>query len=155
MDINSRRQSADVAEALAETLGVSQADYFIERNGERFAGVHLIVDLIGARHLSEPGHIEQALRRCVEVAGATLLHIHLHHFGEGGGVSGVAVLAESHITIHTWPERDFAALDIFMCGGTRPEAALPVLQDAFQPAHLKLAEVWRGRECELGAVQCR
>jgi S-adenosylmethionine decarboxylase proenzyme len=46
--------------------------------------------------------------------GATLLHIHLHHFEPNGGVSGVAVLAESHISIHSWPKRGYAALDIFM-----------------------------------------
>jgi len=49
-----------------------------------------------------------------------LLHIHLHHFSHNGGVSGVAVLAESHISVHTWPERDYAAIDVFMCGHTSP-----------------------------------
>jgi S-adenosylmethionine decarboxylase len=57
--------------------------------------------------------IETTLRRCVDAAGATLLHIHLHHF-QPNGVSGVAVLAVSHISIHTWPEVGYAALDLFM-----------------------------------------
>ena len=57
----------------------------------------------------------------MEAAGATLLHIHLHHFTPNGGVSGVAVLAESHISIHSWPEYGYAALDVFMCGDGRSE----------------------------------
>jgi len=66
--------------------------------------VHLLIDLYRASRLSDIDHIERTLRECVEAAGATLLHIHLHHFEPNGGVSGVAVLAESHISIHTWPE---------------------------------------------------
>jgi len=60
--------------------------------------------------------MEATLREAVLQAGATLLHIHLHHFTPNGGISGVAVLAESHISVHTWPERNFAAFDVFMCG---------------------------------------
>jgi S-adenosylmethionine decarboxylase len=51
----------------------------------------------------------------VDAAQATLLHIHVHHF-QPNGISGVAVLAESHISIHTWPEVGYAAMDVFMCG---------------------------------------
>ena len=86
-------------------------DHFAVRNGVRCAGVHLIVDLHGAERLDDIDYIEATLRRCVAAARATLLHIHLHHF-QPSGVSGVAVLAESHISIHTWPEAGFAALDV-------------------------------------------
>jgi S-adenosylmethionine decarboxylase len=48
-----------------------------------------------------------------------VLFSHFHAFGEGQGVTGVVLLAESHITIHTWPECGFAAADIFMCGSAR------------------------------------
>ena len=97
-------------------------DFFCERDGVAYAGTHLIIDLVRAERLDDLEHIEHTLRRCVEVAGATLLHIHLHHFTPNGGVSGVAVLAESHISIHSWPEYGYAALDIFMCGQTNPRA---------------------------------
>ena len=92
------------------------SDHFVERNGLRYAGSHLIIDLWDGEHLDDVGVIELALRRAVQAAGATLLHLHLHEFGSGGGVSGVAVLAELHISIHTWPERGYAAIDVFMCG---------------------------------------
>ena len=54
------------------------------------------------------------------------------------------VLAESHISIHTWPERDFAAIDIFMCGSCNPYELLPVLKAAFRPKHVLLSEQRRG-----------
>jgi S-adenosylmethionine decarboxylase len=108
-------------------------DYFIERDGVRCAGTHLIIDLFGAKRLDDLKHIKETLKRCVEVAGATLLHIHLHHFTPNGGVSGVAVLAESHISIHSWPEAGYAALDVFMCGHADPHATIDVLKAAFRP----------------------
>ena len=120
-------------------------DYFVQRDGLEFAGTHLIVDLWEAESLDDLEHIEATLRDCVEASGATLLHIHLHHFTPNGGVSGVAVLAESHISIHTWPERGYAALDIFMCGDARPHDGIAVLRRAFRPEHLAVDEILRGR----------
>ena len=115
-------------------------DYFIERDGQRFAGTHLIIDLFGARRLDDLKHIKETLKRCVTVAGATLLHIHLHHFTPNGGVSGVAVLAESHISIHSWPEAGYAALDVFMCGHANPHATVDVLNQAFRPERTVVKE---------------
>ncbi len=120
-------------------------DFFIEREGECFAGTHLIIDLYDASRLGDIDHIEAALRDCVSAANATLLHIHLHHFTPNGGVSGVAVLAESHISIHTWPERSYAALDVFMCGAARPAATIEVLSDAFSPGRIAVTEHLRGK----------
>ena len=120
-------------------------DHFILRDDIEYAGIHLLLDLWEASHLDDIKHIEKAMRRCVDVCGATLLHIHLHQFSSSGGVSGVAVLAESHISVHTWPERDYAAFDIFMCGGARPENAIPVLKRAFYPERMEVKDVLRGR----------
>jgi S-adenosylmethionine decarboxylase len=122
-----------------------RADHFVVRDGVRCAGAHLIVDLYGAERLDDVDHIEQALRRCVDAAGATLLHIHLHHFEPNGGVSGVAVLAESHISIHSWPEAHYAAVDIFMCGKANPDACIPVLREAFTAKNVAVSELLRGR----------
>ena len=128
-----------------EALGPdAQKDYFVEKDGLKFAGTHLLVDLWGARDLTDPARIDAALREAAEAAKATILHSHFHHFGPDGGVSGVLVLAESHISIHTWPERDFAAIDIFMCGSCNPYESLPVLKAAFRPKHVLLSEQRRG-----------
>ncbi len=120
-------------------------DYFVERDGMRFAGTHLLVDLWGAINLADPAHIDAALREAAITAGATILHSHFHHFTPNGGVSGVVVLAESHISIHTWPERDFAAVDIFMCGACDPNDSIPVLEAAFAPMRVDVEEKRRGR----------
>lgn len=126
------------------TAGNESEDHFITRNGIEFAGTHLILDLWQASHLTDLAVMERALRACVDACGATLLHIHLHHFTPSGGISGVAVLAESHISVHTWPERDYAAFDVFMCGDAKPEMSIPVLKQHFFPGRLEVTEQLRG-----------
>lgn len=128
----------------AQSQTESTADHFIVRNGVEYAGTHIILDLWGASNLDNLELMEQTLRIAIEASGATLLHIHLHHFTPNGGISGVAVLAESHISVHTWPERDFAAFDVFMCGEAKPEKAIPVLQAAFLPTNISVSEHLRG-----------
>ena len=131
-------------ELLKET-GDHPADLFSEKDGIAYAGTHILLDCWGASHLDDISYIEKALIKAVDVCGATLLHIHLHHFTPNGGVSGVAVLAESHISIHTWPERGFAALDIFMCGDTQPEKAVKVFEEAFETSDISIIKHQRGR----------
>lgn len=124
---------------------VSEAkDYFVQKDGVKFAGTHLIIDLWEATNLADPEHIDAVLREAALATGATILHGHFHHFGPNSGVSGVLVLAESHVSIHTWPERDFAALDIFVCGACDPYQAIPVLKRGFQPGRISLGENRRG-----------
>jgi len=119
-------------------------DLFIVQDDKIFAGKHLILDLWDCQQLDNLSFIEKTLCDAVEIADATLLHIHLHHFTPNGGVSGVAVLAESHISIHTWPERAYAALDIFMCGHTKPEKAVELLKQRFQPKRIEINTHLRG-----------
>jgi S-adenosylmethionine decarboxylase len=143
-------QTTEVTEVHHGPDGASDenADHFISRDGKTFAGTHLIVDVYGGSRLDDIEHIRQMMHDAVTAAGATLLHTHLHHFTPNGGVSGVAVLAESHISIHTWPERDYGALDVFMCGDSAPEKAVEVIRAAFQPAHLAVGTHLRGEEVE-------
>ncbi len=107
-------------------------------------GTHVLLDFYDAAHLEDTTYIEQTLREAAQHCGATVLNVSLHHFGEGQGVTGVALLAESHISIHTWPETGFAAIDIFMCGSCDPMQAIPVLEAAFAPERTKLTEIKRG-----------
>ena len=140
---NNQKIVSPVAENTYTSL--EDKDHFIQRNGVEFAGTHLLLDLYGATKLDNLQHMEQAMRDIVKVCGATLLHIHLHHFTPNGGISGVAVLAESHISVHTWPERDYAAFDVFMCGDAQPENSVPVLKRAFFPQRIEVCEELRGR----------
>ncbi|MGO4572712.1 adenosylmethionine decarboxylase [Microvirga sp. 2TAF3] len=119
-------------------------DHFVKRDGMLFAGTHLIVDLWHATNLDDLPVIEKGLRNAAARAGATLLNIDLHHFTPNGGISGVAVLAESHISIHTWPEISYAAVDVFMCGNAQPHKAIEVLRGVFMPGLVTLAEHKRG-----------
>lgn len=119
-------------------------DFFVVRDGHEYAGSHLLVEMWGARNLSDAATVEAALTEATRDAGATLLQLFVHHFGPNCGVTGVAVLAESHISIHTWPERGYAAVDIFMCGGCDPYAAVPALERAFAPQRVSLDEHKRG-----------
>ncbi len=127
-----------------ENSAYEQKDYFKQKDGVKYAGTHLLLDLWGAENLADPNHIDTALREAAVTAGATILHSHFHHFTPNGGVSGVVVLAESHISIHTWPERNFAALDVFMCGSCDPYKVIPFLQAAFAPTSIQLDEQRRG-----------
>jgi S-adenosylmethionine decarboxylase len=119
-------------------------DHFVERNGVKFAGTHLLIELWGAKHLGDSPRTEAALREGAVSAGATILHCHLHHFGPNAGLSGVLVLAESHISIHTWPERGYAAIDVFMCGVCDPYKTIPAIKRAFEPDSVQIVESRRG-----------
>mgnify|MGYP001466774897 CR=1 FL=1 len=121
-------------------------DYFIERDGIRYAGTHLLIDLWGASKLDDINLIERTLKAGADAAGATILHCHLHHFEPNGGVSGVLVLAESHISIHTWPEASYAALDVFMCGDCDPHKSIKFLEEAFTPERIDVDEQLRGKD---------
>lgn len=124
-------------------IGTTQ-DHFIVRDGVEFAGSHVIIDLWGADDLDDLAQMETAFHDVIDTCGATLLHIHLHHFTPNDGISGVAVLAESHISVHTWPERQFAAFDVFMCGDAKPELAARVLAQHFNPERVTVNELRRG-----------
>ncbi len=112
----------------------------------RPAGTHLLADLYGVdcTLLVSSADIDALLRAGAEAAGACILHSHFHSFGEAMGITGVVLLAESHISIHTWPEYGFAAADIFMCGDAQPRLALDVIERAFKPASSIVQTIARG-----------
>jgi S-adenosylmethionine decarboxylase len=113
----------------------------------RPAGLHLLADLHGIAPalLTDPAQLDALLREAALAAGARILHSHFHAFGEGQGVTGVLLLAESHISIHTWPESGFAAADVFMCGACEPQRALDVIEAALQPGARTIRTVPRGQ----------
>lgn len=118
-------------------------------------GRHLLADLHGvaASLLTQPQLIEKMLLNAAQAAGATPIFSKFHQFGIGEGVTGVLLLRESHISIHTWPEHGFAAVDAFMCGASRPDLAIGILRQAFNPACSHVEEVLRGELPERQVTQ--
>lgn len=114
-------------------------------------GRHLLIDFYDCtgRLLNDPKLVEETLLKSAEVAKATILEHCFHQFAPQG-VSGVVVIAESHISIHTWPEEGYAAIDIFTCGqAMRPEAAIALMKAVFEPAHVDIKDLQRGQQRDL------
>ena len=108
-------------------------------------GTHLVVDAwqAPAKLLNDPEAIRKALLEAVTAGEATLIDLSVHQFSPQG-VTATATLAESHITIHTWPEHGYFAADLFFCGIGKPERAMKVLQTALQARQVKIQELKRG-----------
>jgi S-adenosylmethionine decarboxylase len=107
-------------------------------------GRHLILELWGCRNLNSIEVVEHALRDVVRACDLTLLDLRVYPFTPIG-VTGVAVVTESHVMVHTWPEHGYAAVDLFTCGERAdPEAALPLLREHFAPKRVQIMEINRG-----------
>ena len=110
-------------------------------------GRHLLVELYGCRceALDDQDLVQRALERAAERAGATVVGRIFHRF-QPEGVSGVVVIAESHLTIHTWPELGYAAVDLFTCGdAVRPSRAVAFLREELGARHSATIEMKRGQ----------
>jgi S-adenosylmethionine decarboxylase len=105
--------------------------------------------LFDCDHLDDEARIEAALRAAVVAADATLLDLRVHGFGTGQGVTGIALLAESHISIHSWPERGYAAVDMFLCGSRHDlDAALAALAELLDAGRIEQRRFARGFSLE-------
>ncbi|BBA38437.1 MULTISPECIES: adenosylmethionine decarboxylase [Burkholderia] len=109
-------------------------------------GSHVLADLAGidAVLLRDAARLESILTEAAQQAGARVIGAHFHHFGGDHGVTGVVLLAESHITIHTWPEHRFAAVDAFMCGAARAADAVDAIAAALGTQAQVRQQVARG-----------
>ncbi|MBC8247788.1 MAG: adenosylmethionine decarboxylase [Deltaproteobacteria bacterium] len=111
---------------------------------DRSIGFHLLADFWQVNIIDDPHKISALLRRAAEKARVTVLTVSVERFS-GQGITGVALLKESHISIHSWPESDYLAIDIFTCG--RPQAALDALEcleEAYQPQKKQIKKIPRG-----------
>jgi len=118
--------------------------YYSKCEQFNYAGTHLLLELWGAENITSLEKVKKALIGSVNACGATLLDIKLHHFSPNQGISGIAIIKESHLSIHTWPEFGYAAIDIFVCGEVNAYKAIPVLKKAFKPKRMQLLELKRG-----------
>jgi S-adenosylmethionine decarboxylase len=120
-------------------------DHFIKYDGKMWAGKHLLIEVYDADNTNNGSYIKNALEAMANAIKATIVNSAFHSF-DGGGVTGVLILAESHISIHTWPETRYAAIDVFTCGRCNPNDAIATLCDQFHTHTIKVTEIMRGEQ---------
>ncbi len=122
----------------------------------RALGFHLLIEFYGCGHgiLNDVGKIKNLMDEAAIVSGASIVESVFHRF-DPHGVSGVVVIAESHLTIHTWPEYGYAAVDLFTCGeDVDPWKAYEFLKRRLAPRSTATKEIIRGEiQADQGAVQ--
>jgi|SRR5581483_10026364 len=108
-------------------------------------GKQILMDCWGCNsQIASAEAVRAVLREAVAQANVTLLDLSVHEF-HPQGVSAVALLAESHLFVHAWPEKSYLAVDFFTCGTNAvPEKALAAICAAFTPAHTNVQEIERG-----------
>lgn len=110
----------------------------------KYAGIHLIAEFWNGRIIENPKEIEKILITAVKRAKNIPLKVIVHKF-QPQGITGVVLLAESHLSLHSWPEINYLAIDIFTCGEKAiPYKALEYLKKKFQPKKVKVQIIKRG-----------
>ncbi len=120
-------------------------------DSELIVGKHCILELYecNSGKLDDEAFVRMLLSDASKIAGAKVLNLITHKF-HPKGITGLALLAESHISIHTWPESKYAAIDVFTCGqGTRPEMACEFLMKKLDSFSHSLKSFIRETPCEL------
>ena len=114
-------------------------------NHAQFAGIHLIAEFWYGKIINDPKKIKEILIEAVKRANNTPLKVAIHKF-QPQGITGIVLLAESHIALHTWPEFNYVAIDIYTCGDkAAPEKALDYLQKQFKPKKVEIKKIKRGK----------
>jgi S-adenosylmethionine decarboxylase len=118
-----------------------------------YLGIHIVAELYGcnAQKLADVEYVTESMLEAARRAKCTIVTQSFHHFSPHG-VSGAIIISESHLAIHTWPEYQYAALDVFTCGDTiQPDIALLYLKDAFEAESLSATELRRGQAAIINA----
>ncbi len=112
----------------------------------RTLGTHVIADLFGCPFalLDDEAYVRESIVDAAKASGLTIIDVKTHKFSPQG-VTGVVVLAESHLSIHTWPEHGFAAVDVFTCGSADPKVACDMLAKRFSSSRCDVQRVARGK----------
>ena len=112
---------------------------------QKYAGIHLIAEFWGGKNIEQEEELKELLLEATKKAKSTPLKIAIHSFSPQG-ITGVVLLAESHIALHSWPEVNYLAIDIFTCGDeSRPYQALEYFKEEIKPKRVELKEIKRGK----------
>ncbi len=110
----------------------------------RYAGIHLLAEFWNGKVIENPKEIERILIEATKKAKNIPLKVAIYKF-QPQGITGVVLLADSHIALHSWPEWNYLAIDIFTCGEkAMPYKALGYLKKEFKPKKVKVREIKRG-----------
>jgi S-adenosylmethionine decarboxylase len=147
-----RRIARSGESAIGPTIPWSSSEESMPtRKKDSVVGRQFICDYWGCQgNIGAAETVLAALKEAVQRANATLLELFVHQFSPQG-LTAIAIIAESHIIIHTWPEKGYIALDVFTCGDkTLPEQAVETVRAVFAPSQTQTREVQRRAEYELG-----
>lgn len=126
-------------------LKTKRSRLWAKTKNKKSIGIHLIADFWGGKKIENPKRLEEILILAAKRAGNTPLKSLIHKFNPHG-ITGVLLLAESHIAWHSWPEIDYLAIDIFTCGNkAMPEKALDFLKKELNPKEVKIKKIERGK----------
>lgn len=118
--------------------------WVLKKEKRKYAGIHLIVEFWNGKIIENPKKIGEILTNAAKKANNTPLKLAIHKFNPQG-ITGVILLAESHIAIHSWPELKYLAIDIFTCGNkSMPRKALNYLNLVFKPKKVIVKTIKRG-----------
>ena len=132
------------------TLKTKRSIQWIKENGIRkYAGIHLIADFWNGENIdNSPRKLKEILSAAARAANSTPLKVSIHKFSPQG-ITGVVLLAESHLAIHAWPELRYVAIDVFTCGDkSMPYKALDYLKAVIKPERVEVREAKRGEYYE-------
>ncbi len=113
-------------------------------------GRHLIADFYGcdAGSLDDEAHVRRAVVAAAGAVGSTVVSLASHRYAPQG-VTAVALIAESHLSVHTWPEHGYAAIDIFTCGGLDPGPGFSLLAARLGATEYRVQQIVRGADADL------
>ena len=112
---------------------------------QNLKAIHIIADFFKVKNLPTIKAIETEMVHAANLSKSKILNTSFHHFENTDGVTGVILLSESHISIHTWPEISFVSIDAFMCGNTEPMMAIEYLKEVFVPESTEIKVLERGK----------
>lgn len=119
--------------------------WVLDNRKQKYAGVHLTAEFWYGKIIESREETKGLLVKAVKAAKSKALEVMIHKFSPQG-LTGVVLLAESHIAIHTWPEFNYIAIDIFTCGDkARPMRALRYLKKELKPKKVEIKEIKRGK----------
>ncbi len=117
----------------------------LKKRNQKYIGIHIVAEFWHGKVIEDKKKLKEILIKAVLQAKSTPLECVIHKF-EPHGITGVVLLSESHMAIHTWPEINYIAIDIFTCGErTLPNKAIEYLKEALKPKKFEIKEIKRGK----------